>query len=256
VSKLYQLEDVGLAYNGAQVLAGLRTVLDRPQLVALAGPNGAGKSTLLAVMAGLRPHYAGQCLFQGRQVRQWPRREFARLVCFVPQTVRVDFPFTAEQVVMMGRTPYCDGLFESPVDWEAVTSAMALTDTLPFRRRDFRSLSAGERQRVILASVLAQSPAALLLDEPTTFLDLEHQVSIYRLLRELASKGMLVVAATHDLNLAAAYADRILLLKGGRLLLDASPQEALAPEMLAAAFGIQAEILKTRVGKPWIAYGD
>lgn len=256
MSELFQLEDVGLTYNGSQVLAGIRTILDRPQLVALAGPNGAGKSTLLAVMAGLRPHYAGRCLFQGRQVRRWARREFARVVCFVPQTVRVDFPFTAEQVVMMGRTPYCDGLFESPADWEAVESAMALTDTLPFRRRDFRSLSAGERQRVILASVLAQAPAALLLDEPTSFLDLEHQVSIYRLLRNLAAKGMLVVAATHDLNLAAAYADRILLLKGGRLLLDAPPQEALSPAVLAAAFGIQADILKTKAGKPWIAYGD
>src|SRR6185436_16219328 len=109
-----------------------------------------------------------------------------------------------------------DGMFESAADEAAVRRAMELTDTWRFRERDFRSLSGGERQRVILASALAQSPKALLLDEPTTFLDLEHQVALYRLLRNLCQEGLLALAVTHDLNLAAAYADRIIILQDGR----------------------------------------
>ena len=115
----------------------------------------------------------------------------------------------------MGRTPYGGGWFESPADHEFVERAMATTDTLDFRRRDFRSLSGGERQRVILAAALAQQPETLLLDEPTTFLDLKHQISIYRLCAELARAGLLVVSVTHDLNLALQFADRALVLDHG-----------------------------------------
>ena len=123
----------------------------------------------------------------------------------MPQSLKLDFPFTAEQVVLMGRTPYAGGMFESPEDWAAVERAMDVTDTLEFRARDFRALSGGERQRVVLASALAQEPKALLLDEPTTFLDLQHQLTIYELLRKLSLEGMLVIAVTHDLNLAASF---------------------------------------------------
>jgi iron complex transport system ATP-binding protein len=157
---------------------------------------------------------------------------------------------------MMGRTPYCDGLFESPEDHAAVERAMQLTDTLPFRRRDFRSLSGGEKQRIILASVLAQSPRVLLLDEPTTFLDLQHQVSIYGLLRDMAARGLLVVAVTHDLNLAAAYADRVIVLRAGELVRDASPSEVLSPDTIREVFGVNAEVQRTAAGRPWISYGD
>lgn len=256
MSALFSLEGAGMRYNGAQVLRDATLDLNPPQMVAVAGPNGAGKSTLLGVMAGLRPGYTGRCRYAGREVRDWPRRAFAREVSFVPQSLRVEFPFTAEQVVMMGRTPYCDGLFESPEDHAAVERAMAITDTLPFRRRDFRSLSGGEKQRTILASVLAQSPKVLLLDEPTTFLDLQHQVSIYGLLRDLAAGGLLVVAVTHDLNLAAAYADRVLVLLARELVRDAPPAGVLNPATIREVFGVKAEVQSTASGRPWITYGE
>jgi len=254
VSALFALSGVGLSHGGAEVLRGVTVELDRPQMVAVVGPNGAGKSTLLSVMAGLRPRYLGSCRYAGREVRKWPRRPFAREVSFVPQSLRIEFPFTAEQVVMMGRTPYCDGLFESPDDREAVERAMHATGTLGFRGRDFRSLSGGEKQRVILASVLAQSPKVLLLDEPTTFLDLQHQVSIYTVLRRQAA-GMLVVAVTHDLNLAAAYSDRVLVLRGGELVRDAAPSEVLDAGTILEVFGVSAAV-RSEAGRPWILYGS
>ena len=223
--------------------------------MAIAGPNGAGKSTLLGVMAGLRPEHTGRCCYRGTEVGRWKRRAFARRVAFMPQSMRVEFPFTAEQVVLMGRTPHCHGLFESPEDWAAVERAMEITDTLAFRGRDFRSLSGGERQRVILASALAQAPETLLLDEPTTFLDLKHQVAIYGLLREQARRGLLAVAVTHDLNLAAAFADRIVVLDRGRVVADGTPASVLTPELLRDVFGVAGVLHRRPEGRPWIVYG-
>jgi iron complex transport system ATP-binding protein len=251
----FELRGVGMHYGESRVLQDVSVRIGAPGMVAITGPNGAGKSTLLGIMAGLRRGYEGDCLLSGVEARRWKAGDFARLVSFVPQSLRLDFPFTAEQVVLMGRTPYAGGLFESPEDWAAVERAMALTDTLAFRQRDFRSLSGGERQRVVLASALAQQPRALLLDEPTTFLDLEHQVAIYRLLRQVSSEGMLVVAVTHDLNLAAAYSDRILVLQRGRLVADAQPCEALTAERIRTVFGVDAEWVSRSGGPPFIAYG-
>ena len=223
--------------------------LSEPGLVAICGPNGAGKSTLLGIMAGLRHPYFGSCRYDDREVRGWRRRDFARCVAFLPQMVKLEFPFTAEQVVLMGRTPYGGGWYESPEDHAAVERAMQTADTLAFRSRDFRSLSGGERQRVILASALAQEPQTLLLDEPTTFLDLKHQLSMYRLLAELGRRGMLVVSVTHDLNLALQFADRVLVLDQGRMAGDGPPQEVLNSELIDRVFGVTVE-----VSDGWIRY--
>ncbi len=252
----YELEGVGMRYDGAAVLSGVTLRFPRPELVTLIGPNGAGKSTLLGIMAGLRRGYEGSCLLNGRPVNRWRRREFARLVAFVPQTLRFDFPFTAEQVVLMGRTPYAGGFFDSREDWQAVREAMEATDTAMLAGRDFRSLSGGERQRVMLAAALAQKPAALLLDEPAAFLDLHHQLMVYELLRKLAREGMLVIAVTHDVNLAASFASRVVALRGGRVLADAAPCDALSEERIREVFGVEAEWLERRGGRAWIAYGD
>lgn len=216
--------------------------------VAIAGPNGAGKSTLLGIMAGLRHPYRGQCEYRGVELRRWKRHEFARKVAFLPQSVKLEFPFTAEQVVFMGRAPYADGWFESTQDHTAVAHAMATTDTLAFATRDFRSLSGGEKQRVVLASALAQEPETLLLDEPTTFLDLKHQLAMYRLLADLA-KRMLVVAVTHDLNLALRFSDRVIVMQDGRIAAQGPAHEALTPALIDQVFGVHTEL---RDG--WLTY--
>ena len=250
----FELRELGLRYNGTPVLRDATLNILNPGLVTVVGPNGAGKSTLLSIMAGLRENYTGQCLFGGKQVRNWRRRAFARQVSFVPQSLRLEFPFTAQQVVLMGRTPYCDGLFESPEDEQAVERAMQLTDTWDFRDRDFRSLSGGERQRVVLAGALAQSPQILLLDEPTTFLDLKHQLTMYRLLRDLCAEGLLAVVVTHDLNLAAAYADRVVMLRAGQILADGHPSEVLARQRIREGFDVESEVRPGPSGRPLIIY--
>lgn len=256
MSVRYQLERVGMRYDGAAVLEEVCLEFARPELVTLIGPNGAGKSTLLGIMAGLRRGFEGRCLLDGRPVLDWRRREFARKVAYVPQTLRFDFPFTAEQVVLMGRTPYAGGFFDSDEDWQAAREAMQATDTLGLAGRDFRSLSGGERQRVMLAAALAQKPRALLLDEPAAFLDLHHQLMVYALLRDLARTGLLVVAVTHDVNLAASYSDRVIALRAGRVVADAAPCEALSAERIREVFGVNAEWVRRSGGGAWIAYGD
>lgn len=256
MSVCYEVAGAGMSYGPSEVVHDVTLTFDRPQMVALTGPNGAGKSTLLGIMAGLRPGFTGSCRLNGRDVAAWKRRDFAREVALVPQSLKLDFPFTAEQVVLMGRTPYAGGMFESPEDWAAVEHAMDVTDTLEFRARDFRALSGGERQRVVLASALAQEPRALLLDEPTTFLDLQHQLTIYQLLRQLSVDGLLVIAVTHDLNLAAAFSDRVVAMKRGRVAADAPPCEALTTDNIRTIFGVEAEWLQRSGGRSWIAYGD
>lgn len=248
----FELTGAGFAYGETTVLRDVTLTLDAGELTAIAGPNGAGKSTLVSILAGLREGYSGSCRYADREVRDWPRRAFAATVSFVPQTIRIEFPFTAEQVVTMGRAPHSHGLFESAADRAAVDRALALTDCEQFRGRDFRSLSGGERQRVILAAALAQEPRALLLDEPTTYLDLSHQLALYRLLRDLTRTGILAVTVTHDLNLAAAFADRVILLSGGAVAADAAPRDAFTPASLRSVFGVDAAV--TPGERPHIRY--
>lgn len=223
---------------------GLRNVsfeLPERGLIAIAGPNGAGKSTLLGVLAGLRTPYRGSCTYKGSEVHAWKRRDFARRVAFLPQSVKIEFPFTVQEVAMMGRTPYGGGWLESAGDRAAVEHALEVTDVVRFRDRDFRTLSGGERQRVILASALAQEPETLLLDEPTTFLDLKHQLSMYRLLSDLAAR-LLVVAVTHDLNLAMQFSGRILILDDGVLAGDGDTAQVLNAENIHRVFGVHARV--------------
>lgn len=253
----YALREVGLAYGPVNVLTEVSLELREAQFTAVIGPNGAGKSTLLNILAGLRTNYRGSCEYGGREVRDWPRREFARHIALVQQSNAIEFPFSAEEIVLMGRTPYAHGLFESAADREAVKRAMILTDAADFRCRDFRSLSGGERQRVILAAALAQEPETLLLDEPSTYLDLAHQLDLYRLLARLSrEQGLAVIAVTHDLNLAAAFASRIVVLDRGRLVADDAPAAVLNAPRLREVFRVDVEVREQANGRPFLTYGS
>lgn len=244
-----------------RVSAGKKTILSVDdlrlyprELVTIAGANGAGKSTLLSVLSGLRRQFNGSCRYLGRDIREWPRLEFARRVTFITQSHPVPFPFKVEEVVLMGRTPHANGWFESSEDLDAVDEALERTGSSMLRGRDFRTLSGGEQQRVILAAALAQHTEVLLLDEPSSFLDLHHQIQLYKLLRQLRDSGALIVMITHDLNLAMAHADRLLLLRDGALVADGEAERVMTTEVIRNVFGIETELQRDS-GGIWMRYG-
>jgi iron complex transport system ATP-binding protein len=256
VAGLFTLVDATVRYGTAEVLRAATLKLDAGEFVAIAGPNGAGKSTLLSLLAGLAGPSSGTCLFDGRPAHRWNRRGFARRVAVVRQAEPTAFPFTAEEVVYMGRMPHRAGMRETAEDHAAVGKALAATGIEIFRGRDFRTLSGGEKQRVLLASALAQEPEVLLLDEPSAHLDLHGQLSLHKLLRELSRSGLLVVAVTHDLNLAAAYADRLVVLDEGRIRADGPPGMVFASRTVEEVFRIRVELHRQASGRPWLVYGE
>lgn len=253
---LFELCGLSCKRGSIQALDGVTIELAQGEFVALAGRNGAGKSTLLEIMAGLLHPYSGSCLFDGAEVRTLSRRQLSRGVSFLPQFVPMNLPFRAESIVFMGRFPHGDFWFASDADRQAVDEAMRQAGCADFRGRRFDQLSGGERQRVLLAAALAQQPRALLLDEPATFLDLPHQVQLYRTLRRLCRQGVLCVAATHDLNLAAAYCDRLIILDQGHVAIDATPSAAFADPCFKSIFGADVRAICTPSGRSFLMYGD
>jgi iron complex transport system ATP-binding protein len=238
VSPLFELEGIVVRFGALSAVDVEALRVDRGEFVAIVGPNGAGKSTLLTVMAGLRSGFQGSCRLEGREIRQWPRRQLCRAIAFAPQSVDLHFPFTGLEVALMGRAPCTDRLFESSEDLALAGRALEAADATAFSTRDFRTLSGGEKQRVVLASALAQGASTLLLDEPTAFLDPKHQVAVFELLAGRARDGMSSVIATHDLRLASRYCGRIVVLDHGKLAAAGPAGEALRPAVFTRVFEV------------------
>ena len=237
---------VSYAYRRGAPLAVDRVdlVLHPGHVVAIVGPNGAGKSTVLALLAGWRQPQDGQVQLEHRPLRQWPARQRARRLAYLPQQVTPLYDLAVAEVVATGRYPRqatWSGLDAD--DRNAVDRALEQTDTAHLAGRSFTTLSGGERQRVLVASVLAQEPNLLLLDEPTGSLDLHHRVQVFALLRAAADEGRGVAVVTHDLNLAALFADRIVLLVAGRVEVTGTPDRVLSPTTLAPAYGRELVVL-------------
>jgi iron complex transport system ATP-binding protein len=254
VTPLLSIEEASWATGATSVLDGVSLTVQPGELVALMGRNGAGKSTLVDLVAGLRQPTGGRIRLDGRPAEAWSARERARLVAHLPQAVRADLPFSAEQLVTMGRYPQADGWFESDADREAVASAMERTHCRDFGPRAVATLSGGERQRVLLAACLAQEPRLLLLDEPSTFLDVDQQLQCFTLLREEVDRGVACLAVTHDLNLALTFATRIVVLAAGRVAADLAIAEALAQTDWLALFSPRLSITRSESGRPWVHY--
>ncbi len=207
-------------------------------LVGLVGPNGAGKTTLLRLMAGLIRPGAGQVLVGGRHPHATPAPEMARLVAVLPQHPVLPTGVSVREAVSWGRLPHLGRLRRPGAeDRRVVEQALVRTDTSALADRDTNTLSGGERQRVLIARALAQAPRVLLLDEPTAHLDLSHQVEVMVVLQALAHDGLAVVAALHDLSLAAGYCDRVAVLASGRLLAFGPPAQVITDGLVAAAYG-------------------
>ena len=218
-------------------LDSVSMTVPRGSFYAVLGPNGSGKSTLLRALLGMVPHAAGQAHVFGRPVSDWDRRALAREAGVVTQSESLAFPITVRELVAMGRYPYLGALqSETPTDREAISKAMRMCDIENLAERFLSTLSGGEVQRTRVARALAQEPNVLLLDEPTASLDVRHEMEILELLRASADRGMTVFLITHHLDLAARFADRLLLLDRGRVAAEGEPREVLQEETLQRVY--------------------
>ncbi|HET6351272.1 MAG TPA: ABC transporter ATP-binding protein [Coriobacteriia bacterium] len=232
-----------IGYGAARIVEDATLVVAPGEVVGLVGPNGAGKSTLLRAITGEADLFAGDIDVAGTPIRQMTARERARVVGVVPQQVTVAFSFSAEAFVGMGRHPYLSR-FGSPGEHDRaqVERAMRLTDTAHLAQRPVDALSGGDLQRLALAQALAQEPQVLLLDEPTSHLDLNHRLQVLDLVRDLASDGISVLAVFHDLDLAARYSDRVAVVSDGRVSAADSPERVIDADMLRRVFGVRAVV--------------
>lgn len=231
--------DLTLGYPKTDdVIRGVSLSLDAGRIFSIVGPNGAGKSTLLAALAGIAKPKRGVVQFRGKALHEMNRRERARRIGYLPQTVRPSIAYTVEELVHLGRFAHGTGLaFETIDDHAAVHRALKQTNTLQLKNRLFSELSGGERQRVLTASVLAGEPEVILLDEPTASLDIGGSCGVFDTLKQLARDGHAVGVVTHDLNLAGQYSDDMILLSGGTITVSGSPQAVLSRAPLAQAYG-------------------
>jgi iron complex transport system ATP-binding protein len=256
VSALLTVREVGFGYGGAFRFEGLTFDLAPGEILGVIGPNASGKTTLVRLLSRVREPQAGEIRLGGTPLGRIPRRALARQVAVVPQELSVAFPLTVEALCLMGRYPHAEGrLFDGPGDLAPVRAAMALAGVLALADQPLDALSGGERQRAALARALAQEPRLLLLDEPTSHLDLRHQREIVGLLRRLdKERGTAIVLVSHDLNLAAEVADRLLLLDQGRVARLGAPSEVLDEATLEAAYGCPVRVDKSPVsGRPTVS---
>ena len=233
-----QVQGVYFSYIDGLVLHNISLSFRAGEMVGLLGPNGSGKTTLIKLASGVLKPNQGEIKLDGSSLSQLSRKSIARSVAVVPQQFNTPFAFTTAEVVMLGRTPFLRAFAEeSEIDKQLVSNALDLVGISELKERRFDELSGGERQKVILAMALAQQPKLLLLDEPTMHLDITHQVEILEMVRRLnVERGLTVIAAMHDLNLASLYFDRLVLLKEGRVSADGTPAQVLTEARIGEVF--------------------
>lgn len=245
--------DLCFSYNKKPLLQNISLEFTAGQFVGLIGANGVGKSTLLQLLLGLIKPQSGSVLLNSHNIEQQKRREIAKQLAFVPQSIELPYAFSVQALVAMGRNPYLGPFeFETGKDKQLVHEAMQKTDIGHLQDRFVNTLSGGEKQRVIIARALAQQAATILLDEPIASLDICHQIETLQLIQSLTRSGKLAITALHDLNLAADYCDRLILMgesptdAAKTIIADGSPEQVLSAENLANCFSIKADIIKTK----------
>ena len=241
---LYTLNNAAFRYGTKRVLEGIDLEIASGEILGVLGPNGSGKTTLLKILGGLLHPTEGRVRLDSSDLSEMPHRERARRIGMVPQEHPVAFPYTALEIVLMARYPHLRGwAFESEMDRRIARAAMEQMEVEALADRLFGELSGGERQRVIIARALAQEPLALLLDEPTAFLDLHHQTGIHRILRDLnRTEGKTIVIVSHDLNLAAQLCGRMIVLNEGRIVADGAPREVITERLLSEIYRCRASV--------------
>lgn len=256
---LLQIKGVDAGYRERQVLKGISFAVSRGDFIGIIGPNGSGKTTLLRTMSRTLRPWKGEISLNGKDIYHLSGREVARNIAVVLQEFWIGFAFSVFEVVLMGRAPHLGRIqLEGKRDFEVARSSLALTDTLDLTERPVNELSGGERQRVMVAKALAQEPNILLLDEPTAHLDINHQIEIFGLIKRLNKEnGLTVIAVSHDLNLAAEYCKRLILLKEGRIFTAGRSHDVLTVENIKDVY--HAEVLieeNPLTGSPLVIRGE
>ena len=254
---IIEVENLSFGYTQSEILKNLSFEVMSGAFVGIAGPNGAGKTTLLNLLCGLLSHKAGSIKIDAARIESYSVKKLAQKIAVVRQEFVPVFDFTVAEMVSMARTPYLGTFgFESKADKKIVAEALEMTDTAHFASRPLAELSGGERQRVFIARALAQSTAILLLDEPTSFLDLKHQVAIYDLLKVTQlEKGKTIIVITHDINLAAQYCDEILLLGADSNYYIGKAEDVFSPEQIEKVFGVRTFVGKVGAEKFFLPLG-
>ena len=253
--KLLTVKALTCGYGGTPVIRDVSFSLSRGNFVGVTGPNGCGKSTLLRALTGILKASSGSVALNGRDVSQFSRREVARQIAVIPQDTVLLFEFSVLEMVLMGRTPHLKRFQRAARrDHDLALEALRQTDLLQLRDHKVTELSGGERQRVVIARALAQEPALLLLDEPDSHLDIGHQIEIFELLKHLnATRGLTLLCVTHDLNLASAYCERLMLMSSGCLVATGPPNDIITPERIQNVYGVKAVVERNPInGLPQI----
>ena len=233
------VDNISFGYDPATpVVRDVSFTVRTGEFLSLVGPNGSGKTTLLRLLDRIFFPHRGTILLGDQPLAKFSRTAIARRIAFVPQDNSIQFPFTVAEIVLMGRAPHSGGMaFENAHDWDVAREMMRLTDVAGFADQPVTNLSGGERQRVFIARALAQQPEIILMDEPNAHLDIAHQVDMFRIIKRLNTEsGLTVLSVSHDLNLAAAYSDRIAMMVGGTLAALGTPAEVLTDARIHEVF--------------------
>jgi iron complex transport system ATP-binding protein len=237
-------EGIAFSYGKTPVLDALNLDIAKGEFLGLIGPNGSGKTTFLKLLMHILSPSRGKVLFEGMALEEMKRREIAQKIAFVPQEENTNFVFSAMEMVLMGRSPYLKGFqTEGEYDLEVTKKAMSLTDCWQFKERDILTLSGGEKKRVFIARALAQEPEIILMDEPTTHLDLNHQVEIMEKMLELNKAGLTIIMVSHDINLASSFCTRLAVLKNGMITTSGTPGEIVNSQLLESVYGCRLQIM-------------
>ncbi|WP_053954962.1 heme ABC transporter ATP-binding protein [Inediibacterium massiliense] len=241
------ISKLSFGYKDTKILEDISFYIPSRAFMSIIGPNGSGKSTLLKNISSVLKPQSGNVKIGEKDIHKMSYKEIAKIIAVVPQETNIEFRFTAEDIVLMGRSPHMNRLqSESTNDYKIVRDAMKSTHTDHLKDRFINELSGGERQRVIIARALAQEPKIILLDEPTSSLDIRHQIEILQLIKNSNQKeGRTVVAVLHDINLAARFSTHILLLKNGKIIGSGSPDEVITVENLKNAYGMDMVVEKS-----------